>query len=94
MQFFAWTEHTKEAKHALRQSHRPPKQQKLLQGTPIFCFETAIKLLYWCGFVYEHDEVRPCYLLETDFLYLFPAAVMNTLFQKREAAVFCEAVDS
>lgn len=23
----------------------------------MFCFETAVKLLYWCGFVYEHEEV-------------------------------------
>ena len=22
----------------------------------MFCFETAVKLLYWCGFVYEHNE--------------------------------------
>ncbi|KAA6420730.1 MAG: hypothetical protein FRX49_09307 [Trebouxia sp. A1-2] len=58
MQFFAWTEHTKSAKHAERQSHMPERQQKMLMEHPIFCFETAIKLLYWCGFVYEHDEGR------------------------------------
>ena len=23
----------------------------------MFCFETAVKLLYWSGFVYEDDEV-------------------------------------
>ena len=57
MQFFAWTEHSKPAKRAERQSHVPERQQKLLAEHPIFCFETAIKLLYWCGFVYEHDEV-------------------------------------
>ena len=28
-----------------------------MHDRPIFCFETAIKLLHWCGFVYEHDEV-------------------------------------
>ena len=38
----------------------PLQQQHLLEGKPIFCFETAIKLLYWCGFVYEHDEVCIC----------------------------------
>ena len=57
LQFFAWTESSKEAKHAERQSHMPAQHQHLLAGKPIFCFETAIKLLYWCGFVYEHDEV-------------------------------------
>ena len=57
MQFFAWTQHTQDAMHAERQSHMPERQQKLLTDHPIFCFETAIKLLYWYGFVYEHDEV-------------------------------------
>jgi len=57
MQLFAWTEHSKPAKHAERKSHMPPQQQLLLNEHPIFCFETAIKLLYWCGLVYEHDEV-------------------------------------
>ncbi|DBA98706.1 TPA: hypothetical protein ACH3X1_014479 [Trebouxia sp. C0004] len=59
LQIFAWTEHTRDAKHAERQSYVPQQQQKLLEDHPIFCFETAIKLLYWCGFVYEHDEGRP-----------------------------------
>jgi len=63
MQFFAWTEHSKDAKHAERQSHMPERQQKMLLDHPIFCFETAIKLLYWCGFVYEHDEVSTSLLL-------------------------------
>ena len=26
----------------------------------MFCLETAVKLLYWCGFAYEHGEVRYC----------------------------------
>lgn len=30
----------------------------LLRDEPMFCFETAVKLLYWAGFVYEHEEVR------------------------------------
>ncbi|KAL0021211.1 hypothetical protein WJX79_001453 [Trebouxia sp. C0005] len=59
LQFFAWTKDTKAVKLAERASHMPQQQQRLLKGHPIFCFETAIKLLYWCGFVYEHDEGRP-----------------------------------
>lgn len=31
----------------------------LLQHEPMFCFETAVKLLYWCGFVYEYGEEGP-----------------------------------
>lgn len=60
LQFFAWTKDTKAVKLAERASHMPQQQQRLLKGHPIFCFETAIKLLYWCGFVYEHDEVSSC----------------------------------
>lgn len=63
LQFFAWTERTKDAKVGERASHMPQQQQKLLESHPIFCFETAIKLLYWCGFVYEHDEVSSCSIM-------------------------------
>ena len=35
-----------------------------MHDPPIFCIETAIKLLYWCGFVYEHDEVSSATLEE------------------------------
>ena len=58
MQFFAWTEHSRAARHAERQSQMPEQQAEMMHDHPIFCFETAIKLLYWCGFVYEHDEVQ------------------------------------
>ncbi len=29
----------------------------ILAKEPMFCFETAIKLLYWCTLAYEYDEV-------------------------------------
>ena len=34
-----------------------PQNRQLLEQEPLFCFETAVKLLYWCGFAYEYDEV-------------------------------------
>ena len=34
-----------------------PEDECLIEGEPMFCFETAVKLLYWSGFVYEDDEV-------------------------------------
>lgn len=34
-----------------------PEDECLIQAEPMFCFETAVKLLYWSGFVYENDEV-------------------------------------
>ena len=33
------------------------QNRQLLEQEPLFCFETAVKLLYWCGFAYEYDEV-------------------------------------
>lgn len=56
LQRFAWTEQ----KLASRKEKRDalPKDPTLLRDEPMFCFETAVKLLYWAGFVYEHAEVR------------------------------------
>ncbi len=34
-----------------------PEDECLIEAEPMFCFETAVKLLYWSGFVYEDDEV-------------------------------------
>lgn len=54
LQRFAWTEKKLERRKQLRNSL--PADRLLLSQEPMFCFETAVKLLYWCGFVYEHDE--------------------------------------
>ena len=54
---FAWVEQSVSKKLAERQCLVPQQQQESLMGRPMFCFETAIKLLYWCGLVYELDEV-------------------------------------
>ena len=54
---FAWTERTKNGKLADRQRLVPEQQQDSMRARPMFCFETAIKLLYWCALVYELDEV-------------------------------------
>ena len=55
LQRFAWTEQKLAARVKKRDSL--PKDPILLRDEPMFCFETAVKLLYWAGFVYEHDEV-------------------------------------
>ena len=34
-----------------------PQDKTLLSAEPMFCFETAVKMLYWSAFVYELDEV-------------------------------------
>ncbi|DBA79451.1 TPA: hypothetical protein ACH3X2_007723 [Trebouxia sp. C0005] len=54
LQQFAWTEQSHEAK--LRKRNAMPEDECLIEAEPMFCFETAVKLLYWSGFVYEDDE--------------------------------------
>ena len=54
LQRFAWTEKKLERRKKVRNAL--PADRTLLSQEPMFCFETAVKLLYWCGFVYEHDE--------------------------------------
>ena len=55
LQRFAWTEQHLES--CIRARNELPLDTSLLCTEPMFCFETAVKLLYWCGFVYEHEEV-------------------------------------
>ena len=55
VQRFAWTE--KHLGSCIRARNELPLDTTLLRKEPMFCFETGVKLLYWCGFVYEHEEV-------------------------------------
>ena len=57
LQRFAWTEQKLKQRKQARDSL--PADKTLLEREPMFCFETAVKLLYWCGFVKEHGEGRP-----------------------------------
>ena len=53
---FAWSEATKPQvlqQRASGASH----QRSLMEREPLFCMETAIKMLYFSGMAYEHDEV-------------------------------------
>ena len=56
LQRFAWTEQKLASR--IEKRNALPKDPILLRDEPMFCFETAVKLLYWAGFVYEHEEVR------------------------------------
>lgn len=56
LQRFAWTEQKLASR--IEKRNALPKDPMLLRDEPMFCFETALKLLYWAGFVYEHEEVR------------------------------------
>lgn len=40
-----------------RGSTGSPQDQLALAQEPVFCFETAVKMLYWCGLAYEYQEV-------------------------------------
>lgn len=54
LQQFAWTEQSHQAK--VQKRNAMPEDECLIEAEPMFCFETAVKLLYWSGFVYEDDE--------------------------------------
>ena len=57
LQMFAWAEHDTAAILQQRAADLPAPQQQLMEGEPLFCLEVAIKLLYFAGMAYEHDEV-------------------------------------
>ncbi|KAL3161314.1 hypothetical protein ABBQ38_009668 [Trebouxia sp. C0009 RCD-2024] len=57
LQRFAWTE--RKLQRHIKMRNSLPVDKMLLQHEPMFCFETAVKLLYWCGFVYEYGEEHP-----------------------------------
>ena len=67
LQEFAWTEKSKPTYVAVRNQevHQPGQEQDQqahdvqdeLEAEPMFCFETAINMLYWSALVYDCDEV-------------------------------------
>ncbi|KAI3433461.1 hypothetical protein D9Q98_003274 [Chlorella vulgaris] len=60
LQEFAWTEgEEEERKKAERSSSLPPESRSsaAIDKEPMFCFETALKALYWSFLVYDHEEV-------------------------------------
>lgn len=58
LQHFAWTESSQSFRSEKRNNMLKSQNRQLLEQEPLFCFETAVKLLYWCGFAYEYDEGR------------------------------------
>ena len=57
LQYFAWTEGSLSAKVQSRSNIGSQQDTDSLAKEPMFCFETAIKMLYWCGLAYEYNEV-------------------------------------
>lgn len=60
LQSFAWTENSLSAKKDSRSAVGTLQEGATLAQEPRFCFETSVKLLYWCGMAYEYQEVIPC----------------------------------
>ncbi|BDA48303.1 probable lipase at C-terminar half [Coccomyxa sp. Obi] len=60
LQQFAWTEEEKPGRLAERAA-RPAATAAAgaLSAEPMFCFETALKALYWSTLVYRYDEKSP-----------------------------------
>ena len=40
-----------------RAADAPQQSQRLMAREPLFCMDTAVRLLYYAGLAYEHDEV-------------------------------------
>ena len=61
LQQFAWTEAQKPKRLAERTEKIPrdPVSAASLDQEPMFCFETALKALYWSTLVYRYDENAP-----------------------------------
>jgi hypothetical protein len=57
LQIFAWTEKELPVCLATRDALMRGVHKGNGKEQPMFCFETGIKLLYWSGLAYEHDEV-------------------------------------
>jgi hypothetical protein len=57
---FAWTESDIPRKRAERASSLPPEsfEHFCIDCEPLFCFETAVKMLYWSFLVYDHEELK------------------------------------
>ncbi|PSC73217.1 DEAD-box ATP-dependent RNA helicase 50 isoform A [Micractinium conductrix] len=60
LQEFAWTEADGPRKHSERSSSLPPESYEgfCLDCEPIYCMETAIKMMHWCFLAYDIAE-RP-----------------------------------
>jgi hypothetical protein len=60
LQQWAWTEGQKPERLAERaEKIRDPVSAAFLAQEPMFCFETALKALYWSTLVYRYDENAP-----------------------------------
>ena len=67
LQEFAWTEREKPKKLVARNAGETSSgsteglqllREKLAQE-PMFCFETAMNMLYWSALVYDYKQVSP-----------------------------------
>lgn len=60
LQEFAWTEAEKAERLEVRSSGAQASSQHAkseLKKEPMFCFETAMNMLYWSALVYDYEEV-------------------------------------
>lgn len=57
LQEFAWTEGDLASKREERSSSLPPGADvEALDREPMWCFETAVKLMYWSFLCYDYEE--------------------------------------
>lgn len=85
LQEFAWTEEEKAERLSIRSSSGVcPDMNAGLSKEPMFCFETAMNMLYWSALVYDYEEVRACIFSSSVLLQLsssFLRALLRALFE-------------
>lgn len=66
LQEFSWTEHEMPKRLAVRNTAQSSgdgeaaqKLREKLAREPMFCFETAMAMLYWSALVYDYGQVGP-----------------------------------
>ncbi|KAL6767805.1 hypothetical protein ACKKBF_B36685 [Auxenochlorella protothecoides x Auxenochlorella symbiontica] len=67
LQEFAWTEASQPAKRAARSASlkRTTGQAEGIDKEPMWCFETAVKLMHWCSLCYAFDKADTSVALKT-----------------------------
>ncbi|KAI7844547.1 hypothetical protein COHA_001905 [Chlorella ohadii] len=82
---FAWTEGDIPRKRSERASSLPLEsfEHFCIDCEPLFCFETAVKMLYWSFLVYDHDEMKASPFNPTTALSLYDLEHFEVFWEKQ-----------
>lgn len=88
LQEFAWSERDIERKRCERSSSLPQDSFEgfCMDCEPLFCFETAIKLMYWSFLAYDAEEITGSSFSQETALGLFGLKHFDVVWEKRTNA--------